>query len=334
MALKSPANLPERGMSEPAIPKIDSRSIFEDIPGLEEMSSERQKVFLAYTSFDLKEKREELSVILDRAGFDVIPAVDCPTDDEQFRSLVLKNLELADFSLHLMSGEYGRRFEAQDDISFPRFQLEEAKRVASEPGKDFKLFIWFRPDASESIKPAQQEYIDLIRQEIAPGMMFSNCPNANQLIDDIRATLARLEEPDYDRSETEIFFIYNENDEFEANQVTDSIGNRQPLEILNVLSDGEEEYMELSKQQILKSKLAVIYFKYAADWAVPFAKQLWKEIGGAQSPTTIMLVGESDPKSNLARKFKAPRVVCSILPHQELPEEVMKVYKEMSPGNV
>jgi hypothetical protein len=165
-------------------------------------------------------------------------------------------------------------------------------------------------------------------------MMFSNCPNANQLIDDIRATLAKRAEHDYDRNETEIFFIYNENDEFEANEVTDSIGNWQPLEILNVLSDGDEEYMELSKQQILKSKLAVIYFKYAADWAVPFAKQLWKEIGGAQSPTTLMLVGENDPKSNLARKFKAPRVVCSILSHQELPEEVMKVYKEMVPNNI
>ena len=127
--------------------------------------------------------------------------------------------------------------------------------------------------------------------------------------------------------------IFNQQDEIDAQSITDLISNEYPVEIMNILPDGEEEYKQLSTQQIPKSKLAVVYFKYAADWAVPFTKQIWKEIGGAQSPTTLMLVGENDPKSNLARKFKAPRVVCSILPHQELPGHVIKVYKDVTPEN-
>ena len=49
-------------------------------------------------------------------------------------------------------------------------------------------------------------------------------------------------------------------------------------------------------------------------------------MGGASSPTPLMLVGEDDPQSNLARYFKAPKVVSSIVPKETVPEEVKKVY--------
>jgi hypothetical protein len=95
---------------------------------------------------------------------------------------------------------------------------------------------------------------------------------------------------------------------------------------MNIMPDGEDEYRELSKQQIPRSKLAVIYFKYAADWALPFIKQIWKQVGGASSPTPIMLVGEDDPKTNAARTFKAPKVVSFIVSKEEVPEEIKRVY--------
>jgi hypothetical protein len=92
------------------------------------------------------------------------------------------------------------------------------------------------------------------------------------------------------------------------------------------MPDGEDQYREVSSQQIPKSKLAVVYFKYAADWALPFIKQIWKEVGGASSPTPIFFVGEDDPRSNFARIFKAPKVVSIIVPKEEVPAEVKKVY--------
>ena len=98
------------------------------------------------------------------------------------------------------------------------------------------------------------------------------------------------------------------------------------MEVMNILPDGEAEYREMSAQQIPKSKLAVIYFKYAADWALPFIKQVWKQVGGASSPTPFMLIGEDDPESNRARSFKAPKVVSSIVPKDRVPGTVKKVY--------
>jgi hypothetical protein len=95
---------------------------------------------------------------------------------------------------------------------------------------------------------------------------------------------------------------------------------------MNILPDGEDQYREISTQQIPKSKLAVIYFKYAADWALPFIKQIWKRIGGASSPTPILLIGEDEPRTNIARTFKAPKVVSTIIPKNTIPEEIKKVY--------
>jgi hypothetical protein len=64
----------------------------------------------------------------------------------------------------------------------------------------------------------------------------------------------------------------------------------------------------------------------ASDWALPFIKQIWKQVGGASSPTPLFLIGEDDPKTNLARNFKAPKVVSTIVPKENVPGEVKRVY--------
>jgi hypothetical protein len=38
----------------------------------------------------------------------------------------------------------------------------------------------------------------------------------------------------------------------------------------------------------------------------------------------LFLVGDDDPKSNLAEAFKAPKVVSSIIPKETIPAEVKK----------
>lgn len=161
-------------------------------------------------------------------------------------------------------------------------------------------------------------------------MMFSNSMGPMQLVDDMRVVMKKEDEEVYDSKDTEIFFIYNQQDEAEAKIITDHLSMEYPVEIMNILPDGEDKYREISTQQIPKSKLAVVYFKYAADWALPFTKQVWKTVGGASSPTPLFLIGEDDPSSNRARNFKAPKVVSSIVPKEEVPGEVKKVYITIS----
>jgi hypothetical protein len=306
------------------LPSIFSTSL---PPGIkvQVVDRERPSIYLAWTSSDIKEQREEMAIILQKAGFNVLPFIDCPADDDIFKEKVAADMAKCSCSLHILSGEFGRRFERDEEMSFPQYQfLESRKRLESD--SDFHSFVWLSPDANAEVKAAQKEFVKFIRNNITRNMMFSNSPGTMQLVDDIRVVMVRQDTAVYDSKDTDIFFIFNQQDEQDAKFITDALSNEYPVEILNILPDGEDQYRDISSQQIPKSKLAVVYFKYAADWALPFIKQIWKQVGGASSPTPLFLVGEDDPKSNLARNFKAPKVVSIIVPKESVPAEVKKVY--------
>lgn len=324
----------ERGLQHPgsnqdfSLKAVPVKNFITSLPSsiqVQVIDRSRPAVYLAWTSSDLKEQREELAIILQKAGFNVYPAIDCPSDDEVFKSRVKETMDKCACSLHILSGEFGRRFENDDEISFPQYQFMEArKKMESDP--DFNSFVWVYPGSVQSQKAAQQNFIKYIRNNITRNMMFSNSAGPMQLIDDMRVVMMKKDAAVYDSKDTDIFFIFNQQDEQEAKIITDTISMEYPVEIMNIMPDSADQYREISSQQIPKSKLAVVYFKYAADWALPFIKQIWKEVGGASSPTPLFLVGDDDPKSNLARTFKAPKVVSTVVHKDKIPAEVKKVY--------
>ncbi len=291
---------------------------------------QRPNIYLAWTSNDLKESREEMAIILQKAGFNVLPTVDCPADDETFKQKTAEEMKRCVCSLHMLSGEFGRRFESDEEISFPQHQFMEAKNKIGATGSDFNVFVWLSPNSDSLVKPAQQNFIKYIRNNITRNMMFSNSQGPMQLVDDMRVVMMKQDAKVYDSKDTDIYFIFNQQDEQEAMIIVDELSLEFPVETLNILPEGEDSYREMSSQQIPKSKLAVVYFKYAADWALPFIKQIWKQVGGASSPTPMFLVGESDPQSNLARNFRAPRVTSSIVPKETIPMEVKKEYSKLN----
>jgi hypothetical protein len=288
---------------------------------------QRPTIYLAWTSGDMKESREEMAITLNKAGFNVLPSIDCPADDDTFKRKVVEEMQKCVCSLHMLSGEFGRRFETDDEVSFPQFQFDQAKKNIGVPGNDFNVFVWLDPENSRTVKPVQQNFIKNIRNNITRNMMFSNSSGPMQLVDDIRIVMMKQDTLVYDSKDTDIFFIFNQQDEQEAQFIVDALSLEFPVETMNILPEGEDSYREMSSQQIPRSKLAVVYFKYAADWALPFIKQIWKQVGGASSPTPMFLVGEDDPRTNLARNFKAPRVVSNIIPKETIPAEVKRVYQ-------
>ena len=309
------------------VPNVISTSLSSAIK-VQVINRQRPNIYLAWTSNDLKESREEMAIILQKAGFNVLPSVDCPADDGTFKEKTVEEIQKCVCSLHMLSGEFGRRFESDEEVSFPQFQFLETKKKI-DAAADFNVFVWQLPENSVSMKPAQQNFIKHIRNNITRNMMFSNSQGPMQLVDDMRVVMMKQDATVYDSKDTDIFFIFNQQDELDANIIIEKLSLEFPVETMNILPDGEDAYREISTQQIPKSKLAVVYFKYAADWALPFIKQIWKQVGGASSPTPMFLVGEDNPQSNLARNFKAPRVTSSIIPKETIPAEVKKEYSKL-----
>lgn len=321
----TPASVPSHNLTARQLVPSTFTTTLPSAIRVQVIDRQRPNIYLAWTSGDLKEQREEMAIILQKAGFNVFPSIDCPADDKTFQDKVSEEMKRCTCSLHILSGEFGRRFESDEEMSFPQFQFMEARKRL-DTDVDFNSFVWMYPEASQAIKPAQQNFIKYIRNNITRNMMFSNSPGPMQLVDDIRIVMMKQDAAVYNSKDTDIFFIFNQQDEQDAKVITDRLSLEYPVEIMNIMPDSEDQYRGISSQQIPKSKLAVVYFKYAADWALPFIKQIWKEVGGASSPTPLFLVGEDDPRSNMARNFKAPKVVSSIIPKESIPAEVKKVY--------
>lgn len=285
------------------------------------MNKDKITVFLPWTFVDNK-KREELKNILLNAGCDVLPIGDNPDSELDFIEEVKDAIEDSDCALTFIGSKYDKRMKIDDKLSISKFQFSEAQKKLKKEN-DFKIFIWYPDNLVGIEKDKEQElFINDIRYNILDNMVFSNINSPIQLVDDIRSMMEKEESFEFDIKNTEIFIMFNELDEFEADDIVDMLSDIVDVEKLNVIQEENTEYLEYCSQQIEKSKLAVIYFKETAEWALPFVQQVWKKVGGASSHTPILLVGDEDPETNKGKEFNAPKVVSLIVSGELIPLEI------------
>lgn len=284
-------------------------------------------VFLSQCSAEQSELRNELSSVLQRAGMNVIPSEAYYKAEDQLSALQLQ-LDPANCSLHIIFPQFGPL--TSSGVSVAKLQFQAAKAHLS-VNPDFKIFVWLPPTTDIlNIEPAQLSFINEVKNNISKNMVFSNAISPIQLVDDIRSLMETKEKVEFDLNSTDIFLMSNQLDEGEANEIIDMLSDIVPVEKLNIVQDSDTDYSELCKQQIPKSKLAVIYFKESGDWALPFAQQVWKKIGGATAHTPILLIGDTDPQTNMSKKFVAPKVVSLIVEGTLIPLEIKVQYDKVT----
>jgi hypothetical protein len=281
-------------------------------------------VFLSLSSEEQAPFRDDLASVFERAGMNLQPSESVYKDGFDFSS----QLGSANCSVHILFPQYGPL--TNSGSSSARLQFDEArKRLSADPS--FRIFVWQPPAFfGSAIEELQSEFITEVRNNISRNMVFSNAASAIQLADDIRSLMEKKDEVVFDLNATDIFLISNQLDENEANDIIDMLSDIVPVEKLNIIQDSDVDYSELCKQQIVKSKLAVIYFKESAEWALPFAQQVWKKIGGATTHTPILLIGDEDPDTNMNKKFAAPKVISLIVSGELIPLEIKVQYDKVA----
>lgn len=295
------------------------------------MSGEsKYKVLLVNDAGGMENLLYEVKNVLQRAGMDVVEAPLTQTDENHYADEVKKILSDVRCSVQILGNAYGKTLPANPQLSFARVQynLCKEKLIGSE-GK-FKMFLWYPPQAlSSSKEAAQEDFINEIRNGIIQSMVFTNSSSSIQLVDDIRHIMEEKETAKFEIKDSEIFLVFNQLDETDASGVVDMLSDIVDVEKLTIVQDSETDYSELCKQQIPKTKLAVVYFKESADWALPFAQQVWKKVGGASSHTPILLIGDEDPDSNVGKKFNAPKVISLIVAGELIPLEIKVQYDKI-----
>ena len=120
-----------------------------------------------------------MAIVLQKAGFNVLPSTDCPADDDTFKARVAEEMAKCSCSLHILSGEYGRRFESDDETSFPKHQFMEAKKTIDSTNGDFNTFVWLHPDLSQIDETGTTEFHQVHSQQYHPQHDVLQQPGAD-----------------------------------------------------------------------------------------------------------------------------------------------------------
>ena len=276
-------------------------------------------IYIGYSEPENQNLRTELFHVILKAGLQVFPSN--LRYENVFYNLINEEIEAASCAVLCLGNNYGKNIGKQNvSIVHYQYQLCRKKCLAN---PEFKLIIWH--PAYFDTMDYDTKQLDLlweIRNEIIGNISFTNINSPIQLVADIRMSLQEAKTIKFDIKNTDIFLAFNELDESEANEISDMLSDIIPIEKLNIIQDSDIDYSELCAQQIGRSKMAVVYFKESADWALPFTQQIWKKIGGASSHTPLLLIGDNNYEANRDKKFKAQKVISLIVAGELIPLEI------------
>lgn len=284
------------------------------------------RVFLPEASDELATQRNVLMKVLSKAEMEVVNH----TSTAQATNTIQEHLSKADCSIHILGSKYGATMSAKPEFSLHEMNFNEAKRFSYERNEDFKIFVWHPSSISKNILDAKQErFITSIKNSILHNVTISYQDSPVVLVEDIYSVMNSLAKPVADVKETELFFIYNELDEDSAKDSIELLKDVMQVEEYKMVSSTDADSSNYITEQVKSSKLAVIFFKWAIDWAVPFSQQLWKMTGGASSNTEILLIGDAGQQQTQVRLFNAPRVSSLTVAEELIPLEIKVQYDRL-----
>lgn len=149
-----------------------AKDIQDKLTHFEKLSSnefERAKtIYLAQTTPDLIDVRDEIKRDLKRHGYQVIPDRLIPTDTAKAQKTINRYLSKARTSIHLIGEEYGEIVNENKSIVDLQNKLAEEQSARINSAQDKKKFyriIWINPEV-EVLSERQKRFTDNIKRDI------------------------------------------------------------------------------------------------------------------------------------------------------------------------
>ena len=232
--------------------------------------SRKFSVFLASVSADMEDTRRELSDVLDNAGI-----------------AIEEDIQTADCSIHILGAVdiYTSGAEGYNTPAGEQFRCAKDKC-----GEQFKMFVW-NPAADTS---STKSYINKIRRDIIENTVYSGKQSPIIFVEDIRNIMNVKQSESRRHEPTDIFFLHNELDNDTATGIYNMLRDFLGVQRLGISMSSDVDYNTYISEQLADSKVGIVYYNYAGDWAVSFARQIWKDSGGSSSGTPLAVIGNSD----------------------------------------
>ncbi|MBQ4408491.1 MAG: hypothetical protein II852_15940 [Bacteroidales bacterium] len=239
------------------------------------------KVFLADATDDMAGARMRLGRVLRKAGMGVVSPPDGCSAMEARRLI-----GTCDCSVHLLGGV--NIFEDSDEGVKTQSQIQY-RAAKSFRDDDFKMFLW----NPSGVIDENNAYITAIRRDIVENTIYSQATSPIVFVEDLRTVMSLNPKMNLDIGTADIFFIYNDADRDTASEVLSMLQDVQQVTSLGINMSSATSYTDYINSQLQASKMGVIYFDYSMDWAMPFARQLWKDSGGKSSNVPLYVAANS-----------------------------------------
>lgn len=274
----------------------------------------KNKIFLSINNESEQSKLEKrLLVTLQRAGFGLSSKLDSAD------KTIEKAIQNSSCSIHFIGKKH---FENSDGISMSEYHFNEARKRI-ERDENYKTFIWVpgKFDDSDADKK-QRDFINRLQHHLSNNMILSRVPSAIQFVEDVRLILDQQEKKTYPTTPADVFLICNQTDEKESMRIQTMLSGILNFSKLVIAQDADIDYEEYAAQQMNVSRLSIVYYKNASDWALPFIQQIWKKVGGAAANSPVLFISDASAHENNIKKFTAPKVTSFNLPIELIPLEI------------
>jgi hypothetical protein len=273
-----------------------------------EAAPSKGTVFLAETTFELREEREAIKRDLIRNGYEVLPDRSLPLVAPDLDAAAREQLARSTLSIHLIGKNYGVVPEGAVQ-SLPEIQ----QQLASDRGT-LASIIWVAPDL-EVEDERQRAFIKHLQTD---SVVHSTAELLETPIEDLKTFIYRKlapKKPEKAASAspdelTRIYLLCDQEDLAATGPVTDYLFD-QGYEVILPIFDEDEAQTRIEHEENLKSADAVIIFYGAGNevWLRRKLRELQRSGGlGREKPwlgRAIYVAGPSTPQKERLRTLEA-----------------------------
>jgi len=275
----------------------------------------RKKIYLAETSYDQVQNRDEIKRELMRHGHIVLPKTPFSSDFTESKEQIQKCLEQSDLSVHLIGDAYGEVPDGADK-SIVEIQNElSTEYYAGTMSADIESMhrlIWM-PLHLKARTDQQKLYLDKLRDDISstagaeiiqtPLEILKTVVHSRLQVFDSESRAKKLK--DLKRSDKKtIYLLFDKKDEKEISSLIDDITARNMEVILPSFDDKQIDFLENHRESLVKSDGVLLFANKNLNWVNSKLNDVIKAPGfGKQFPFEakgIYIKNSSIPKEKIA----------------------------------
>jgi hypothetical protein len=223
-------------------------------------------VYLAATTSDVAETRDDLNRDLQRRGYRILPDRDLPLVAGELSAAITHYLSESDFSIHLLGAWYGARPEGEDR-SIPDLQLDLAREFASR--HDLTQLIW----VDQGLQAIEEEQVELIERleatNVGSGVELVRAP-LDRFKTHVLDAMSRASSQPASVTSSEgqtVYLVYDRVDQAAAGALQSQIEARGCHVLSPLLEGTESEVREVHETSMVLSDAVLIYYgKCTEHW--------------------------------------------------------------------